>query len=145
MLGALKLVGRIAGGALHWIGVALKVVTRWAAAHPYLAVAVGVGAYVLGNWLSEQTWAGAHILGEVVRTFGIATTAAGVGGFVWKPLGRFLGRGAALAYVGRGLPYQPYTTIGLAFIMGFLLQAGTAWTLPDATPVSFDSFLDGLM
>jgi len=66
---------------LVWVGKlifhAFVAIVKWAAAHAALAIVVGIGLKYAADYLDEQAWAGAEVLGALVRGFGYGLLAGG--------------------------------------------------------------------
>lgn len=71
-------------GVLKWVWSVSKAVMVWAGAHPVVAVAAGIAGVVAGDWLADQPWAGAQLVGGLLGRFGGLLTTFGLGAWFGK-------------------------------------------------------------
>lgn len=100
--------------ALVWIGKVCVAVLKWAAAHWVLALAVGAGALILGDYLREQNWFGADTLASWVEGAGWTIAFwAFLGALLPTATAAILGASSSILEVlTPGAPWNPYTWFG---------------------------------
>lgn len=107
--------------AVWWVAKIAFKVFLWTIAHPVATIAIGVGLGLAGAYISQQEWAGAAFIGQLLSLGGVALTVWGfstvIGGLLFgraEYVGRLIGRFLIPPWFQTGMEDLARTVYGVA-------------------------------